>query len=171
MYPTDTPLPDEEPPKPEYGRLGGDEGGDSVPDHGLVAEYANEVRHQENGGASYRLKHLRSAPEQEAGFTTGQGRLLHRAVPYSDDRVVVDAFPDTGLPRDPKPNQLPGTGRSDWEALNRQINPGAHPVFFSRGRDHNPVPAPGPFKPEPAGGTNANGRSIWGGTHRTDDRV
>lgn len=173
VYPTTTPLPDEEPPKPNYGRYDNQDGGDTVPDHGLVGEYAENVRHQaEHNGASYHLKHMRSAPQQEIGFTSNQGRLLpHRAVPYTDERVgpVPQAFTQTPNGEALQYADRPGYTSDDY-ALRMRANPGNHPVFFPRPGGGEPAATNGPHRPDPEGATNAQGRTIWGGVHRTDKR-
>jgi hypothetical protein len=135
-YPKTTPLPDEDPPKPDFGRLGDDEqGGDSVPDHGLIGEYASNVRHQEHNGAAYRLTRLRPPPQEFPGPTTGQGRLFPSAVHRPEERVgeVPQTFTHTPngerLQYDEDP--IPGP-TSDTYALGLRVYPGEHQINFRR---------------------------------------
>lgn len=176
MYPKSTPLPDEEPPKPEYGRHDNEGGGDTVPDHGLVGEYSDNVLHQqEHNGAAYRLKHLRSAPQQEYGSSTVQGRLYRAAVPYSDQRVseVPQAFTEAPNGESLRfANMRPDGPTSDAQAMRMRVQPPPHPVYFGRGRAAESHPQVTNFKQEPdeQAAATANGRTIYGGPHRTDAR-
>lgn len=171
VYPKSTPLPDEEPPKPDYGSRDGEDGGDTVPDHGLVGEYAEGVRHQaEHNGASYRMKHMRSAPAQEYGSSTEQGRLFRPAVPYADQRVgeVPQAFTQT--PNGEQLQYADDMPNGGIDPRQMQVRPGMHPVYFPRGRGEEPPPVMARTRPDPTGPTRPGGRTIYGGPHRTDQR-
>jgi hypothetical protein len=169
-YPKHTPLPDEEPPKPDYGRLGGDEGGDSVPDHGLVGEYAENVRHQnENGGAAYRMTKMRAAPQEEAAFTSGQGRLFQPAVHRTEERYA-DPFDPLTLARDQMAADADAANLlrelSDRRAMQMRVDPGQHPTYFQRPRQTLTGDGSEPAGPP----SRAEGRTIRSAVYRPEDR-
>lgn len=124
----------------------------------------------ENGGAAFRISRMRPGGYDEPAWSTGEGRLRPTAIPRSEGRYTAqEVMPGVNLDGAQHGYTLPSY-LTDAAALEARQHPGGHPVPFNRGRGNVEPSPPGPWHPDPQGGTNAEGRSIRSSVKRPEDR-